>query len=100
MGIYEEIKYLTAKEHITLTKISDILRERKYDKLTLSNLSRKIKNQTIKFEEVREIADILGYDIKFEKRKQQYISFYLTIKNDFKLLPAPSPTEVTLYLSK
>lgn len=69
MGIYEEIKYLTAKEHITLTKISDILRKRKYDKLTLSNLSRKIKNQTIKFEEVREIADILGYDIKFEKRK-------------------------------
>lgn len=68
MGIYEEIKYLSAKEHITLTQISKILRQRKYDKLTLSNLSRKIKNQTIKFEEVREIADILGYDIKFEKR--------------------------------
>ena len=69
MGIYEEIKYLSAKEHVTLTKISEILRQRKYDKLTLSNLSKKKKNQTIKFEEVREIADILGYDIKFEKRK-------------------------------
>ncbi|MBO6087408.1 LLM class flavin-dependent oxidoreductase [bacterium] len=68
MGIYEEIKYLLAKEKVTLTSISQILQKRSYEKLTLSNLSRKIKKQTIKFEEVREIADILGYNIKFEKK--------------------------------
>lgn len=69
MGIYEEIKYLLAKENITLTAISKELQQRSHEKLTLSNLSRKIKSQTIKFEEVREIADILGYRIKFEKYK-------------------------------
>lgn len=35
----------------------------------MSSLSQKLKNETIRFREVREIADILGYDIKFEKRK-------------------------------
>lgn len=67
MAIYEEIKYLLAKEHTTLTSVANELKLRKYDKLTLSNLSRKIRNRTIKFEEVREIANILGYKINFEK---------------------------------
>lgn len=68
MGIYEEIKYLLAKEKVTLTSVAQTLQNRNYEKLTLSNLSRKIKKHTIKFEEVREIADILGYNIKFEKK--------------------------------
>ena len=67
MAIYEEIKYLLAKEHTTLTSVANELKLRKYDKLTLSNLSRKIRNRTIKFEEVREIANTLGYKINFEK---------------------------------
>ena len=67
MAIYEEIKYLLAIEHTTLTSVANELKLRKYDKLTLSNLSRKIRNRTIKFEEVREIANILGYKINFEK---------------------------------
>lgn len=67
MAIYEELKYLLAKENVTLTSISKELQQRNHNKLTLSNLSRKIKRQTIKFEEVREIAEILGYHIKFEK---------------------------------
>lgn len=69
MGIYEEIKYLLAKENTTLTSVSKTLKQNGYEKLALSNLSRKIKKQTIKFEEVREIADILGYNIKFEKKQ-------------------------------
>lgn len=68
MAIYEELKYLLAKENVTLTSISKELQQRNHNKLTLSNLSRKIKKQTIKFEEVREIAEILGYHIKFEKK--------------------------------
>ena len=51
MGIYEEIKYLLAKEKVTLTSIAKTLQQQNHEKLTLSNLSRKIKNQTIKFEE-------------------------------------------------
>lgn len=67
MAIYEEIKYLLAKENKTLTSVLKILQEKNNKKLTLSNLSRKIKNQTVKFEEVREICEILGYNIKYEK---------------------------------
>jgi len=34
-----------------------------------SGLARKIKNKTIRFKEVEEIFDVLGYDISITKRK-------------------------------
>ncbi|WP_230869409.1 hypothetical protein [Iocasia frigidifontis] len=34
---------------------------------TLQNLSNKIRQETIKYSEVKEIADILGYEIKWIK---------------------------------
>lgn len=62
MSIKEDIKSLLAKENITMKCIAEKTNS------SLQNLSQKLRNKTIKFEEVREIADILGYDIKFQKR--------------------------------
>lgn len=37
-------------------------------KSPLQNLSNKLNNETIKYTEVKEIADALGYEIKWEKK--------------------------------
>lgn len=63
MSIREEIKSLLARENVTLQDIAD------KTGISIQNLSNKLRNQTIRYELVRHIVDLLGYDIKFEKRK-------------------------------
>ena len=38
---------------------------------SVNNLSNKLRNKTIPFDKVEEIADLLGYDIEFKKRHKQ-----------------------------
>ncbi|MDR1167915.1 MAG: hypothetical protein LBK53_03360 [Heliobacteriaceae bacterium] len=68
MGIHEKLKALLASEATTMTEISRRLLCEKGRHLTMNNLSRKLRMKTIKFEEVNEIANLLGYDIDFKKR--------------------------------
>lgn len=63
MGIREDIKSIAAKEAMTLTDVAEKIGT------TINSLSQKLRNKTIKFEEVRQITDLLGYDIEFIKRK-------------------------------
>ncbi len=67
MGIKEDIKSILAKEAITMKKLSEILTEQG-KKTSYKSLSNKLKNKTIKFEDVRYILNILGYDIEFKKK--------------------------------
>lgn len=69
MKIIAIIKYLLAQEGTTMTKIAERMRTEKKVHLSMNNLSRKLRSDTIKYTEVADIADLLGYDIKFEKRK-------------------------------
>ncbi len=69
MKIIAIIKYLLAQEGTTMTKIAERMRTEKNVHLSMNNLSRKLRSDTIKYTEVADIADLLGYDIKFEKRK-------------------------------
>ncbi len=69
MNIRSEIKYMLSNEATTMKAMSQRLWKEKCIKLSLNNFSRKLRNNTIKFAEVDAIADLLGYDIKFEKRK-------------------------------
>lgn len=62
------IKSLLAQEATTMTKIAERLYAEKNRSLSMNNLSRKLRSETIKYVEVAEIADLLGYDIKFIKR--------------------------------
>ena len=62
MSIREDIKSILARENVTMQSIAEKLNS------SVQNLSNKLRSKTIKFEEVREIADILGYDIEFKKR--------------------------------
>ena len=69
MNINQRIKILLATEATTLTRVADRLMKEKNHKVTMNNLSRKLLSETIKFTEIEMIADLLGYDIEFVKRK-------------------------------
>ena len=70
MSIYEELKSTLAYEATTMTKVAKLLKENKNRNLSMNNLSRKLRTKTINYEEVRDILDVLGYDIKFVKRNK------------------------------
>ena len=63
MSARGEIKSILAKENITMTDLA------KKIPTSVNKFSNKLRNNTIKYEDVRQIADILGYDIQFVKRK-------------------------------
>ena len=69
MNINQRIKILLATEATTLTRVADRLMKEKNHKVTMNDLSRKLRSETIKFTEIEMIADLLGYDIEFVKRK-------------------------------
>lgn len=70
MKILAILKYIFAQEATTMTKVAERLRNEKNRNLTMNNLSRKLRMETVKFVEVADIADLLGYDIKFVKRNK------------------------------
>ena len=68
MKIINEIKSLILGTDITLTKLAKLLGERMEKKYTVDNLSHKLRNETIPYREIKLIADVLGYEIKFIKK--------------------------------
>lgn len=63
MGAREKVKAILAVENVTMTAIAEKINT------SVNNLSNKLRNKTITYDSVEEIADILGYDIEFVKRK-------------------------------
>lgn len=65
------IKGYLKKENITLTEVVSLINDRRSEdnRTTLQNISNKLSRGTIKFSEVLEIADVLGYDLEFKKRE-------------------------------
>lgn len=67
MSIREDIKMLLAQKAITMTKLAELLTE-KGKKTSVKSLSNKLAKKTIKFEEVREILDIIGFKIEYKEK--------------------------------
>ena len=66
LSIRNEIKSYISKSGWTLTQIVDILNKRHPDSpTTTQNISNKLSRGTIKYAEVKEIADIIGYQIEW-----------------------------------
>jgi hypothetical protein len=63
-SIRNEIKSYISKSGWTLTEIVAVLNERHPEKTTTTqNISNKLSRGTIKYSEVKEIADIIGFKI-------------------------------------
>lgn len=66
--IKNEIKALIVNSGMTMSDVIDGI-NKKYNKTeSLSNLSNKLTRGTLKYREALEIADIIGYEIKWVKK--------------------------------
>ena len=67
--IRNEVKSYIAQSGWTLTAIVEKMNENREeaDKTTTQNISNKLSRGTIKYSEVKEIADIIGYEVKWTK---------------------------------
>ena len=69
MSIRNEIKAQIVRVGFTMQELVDRLAE-EYDwSDSVSNLSAKLQRESIRYTEVVELADVLGYDIVWQKRR-------------------------------
>lgn len=68
MDIRNELKGLIAQNGTTLKKICDEMSEKFNKKVIGNNITNKLRRNTIKFQEVQEILDVMGYNIVFVRK--------------------------------
>ena len=67
MSVRTSIKTLLLQENMTLTELAKIAAETTGKQYTVDSLSRKLQNETMKFNEAEMLIKCLGYKINFEK---------------------------------
>ena len=67
--VKEQIKILLAQEGLNFKELTELLSSKTTKNYEQSNFSHRLGRGTLTYNEVLNIADILGYDVKFEKRK-------------------------------
>ena len=69
MNIRNEIKAQIVRAGFTMQELVDRLAD-EYDwSDSVSNLSAKLQRESIRYKEVIELVDVLGYDIVWQKRR-------------------------------
>ena len=69
MNIRNEIKAQIVRAGFTMQELVDRLSD-EYDwSDSVSNLSAKLQRESIRYKEVVELADVLGYDVVWQKRR-------------------------------
>ena len=72
MDIRNEIKAYIVREGVTMSEVVDRLAY-EYDwSSSVPNLSGKLRRGSLRYQEAIELADVLGYDIVWQKRKWGY----------------------------
>lgn len=69
MDVRNELKSIIAKKASTLKKVCTDIESKNNQKISPNNITNKLRRKTIKFEEVQEILDVLGYHIEFVENK-------------------------------
>ena len=69
MNIRNEIKAQIIRVGFTMQELVDRLAEEHGWSNSVSNLSAKLQRESIRYKEVVELADVLGYDIVWQKRR-------------------------------
>ncbi len=68
MNVRNEIKAQIIRAGFTMQEVVDLLHD-EYDwSDSVSNLSAKLQRGSIRYKEVMELADVLGYEIVWQKR--------------------------------
>lgn len=69
MSIRNEIKAQIVRAGFTMREVVELLSDEYGWSDSVSNLSAKLQRESIRYKEVVELADVLGYDIVWKKRK-------------------------------
>ena len=67
-NVGNEIKAKIIESGWTITDVASKLSNKYKKTYSSQNLSNKLRRQTIQYKEVKEIADIIGYEIKWIKK--------------------------------
>lgn len=71
MSVRNEIKAQIVRAGYTMQEVVDRLHE-EYDwSDSISNLSAKLHRESIRYKEVVELADVLGYELVWQKRRDR-----------------------------
>ena len=71
MSIRNEIKAQIIRVGFTMQELVDRLAEEYGWSDSVSNLSAKLQRESIRYKEVMELADVLGYDLVWQKRRER-----------------------------
>jgi hypothetical protein len=67
MSVKEDLKILLLKENLTLKKLAKIASEKTNKKIMADNISHKLRRSSMRYDELKELVEAMGYKIKFEK---------------------------------
>lgn len=68
MSVKTRIKALLANEDLQIKELAEMLSQKKNITIKANSISQKLIKENMKFNEVEEILEILGYYIIFQKR--------------------------------
>ncbi len=71
MNVRNEIKAQIIRTGMTMQQVVDLLSDEYRWSDSVSNLSAKLQRESIRYKEVVELADVLGYDIVWQKRQEK-----------------------------
>ena len=69
--VRNEIKAQIIRTGMTMQEVVDLLSDEYGWSDSVSNLSAKLQRESIRYKEVVELADVLGYDIVWQKRRDK-----------------------------
>ena len=71
MNVRNEIKAQIVRAGFTMQDVVDRLSDEYGWSDSVSNLSAKLQRESIRYKEVMELSDVLGYDIVWQKRRER-----------------------------
>ena len=69
MNVRNELKAQIVRAGLTMQQVVDLLSDEYGWSDSVSNLSAKLQRESIRYKEVLELADVLGYEIVWQKKK-------------------------------
>ena len=68
MALKDEIKGYIVSNGFTITDVAEELNKRNGTNYTMQNLSSKIRKESLKYSEILQIADIIGYELIWNRK--------------------------------
>lgn len=71
MSLRTDLKAVIKQSGQTMKSVNETLNQQNGTDYSLVNLSKKFTNETLRYTEVAQILDIIGYDILWQKRTER-----------------------------